>query len=129
MALTLPSYTLPPRALQIIREYSRPTTRADWRQSKPIITTYKLYHVFRRREMKSVPIRKIILRLLENIENTQWYYTYKTIRNYGLNRYYIKYALDNGIDSPNVFELDGIKNANNIYNYCSKYGVWYNDWI
>jgi hypothetical protein len=125
----LPCRALPRRALQIIREYSRPYTRPDWRKSKPIITTYKLYLVFRRREMKSGPIRKIILHLLENIENTEWYYTYKTIRNYGLNRYYIKYALDNGIDSPNVFELDGIKTANNIYNYCSKYGVWYNDWI
>lgn len=126
---SLPCRALPCRALRLIHDYSRPTTRANWRQSKPIISTYKLYHVFRRREMKSVPIRILILNLLDNIENTEWYYTYKTIRNYGLNRYYIKYALDNGMPSPNIVELDGIKNANDIYNYCSKYGLWYNDWI
>jgi hypothetical protein len=127
MSYTLPFGSLPCRALRLIHDYSQPTTRADWRNSKPIITTYKLYHVFRRREKG--PIRRLILNLLDNIENTEWYYTYKTIRNYGLNRYYIKYALDNGLPSPNILELDGIQNANDIYNYCSKYGLWYNDWI
>jgi hypothetical protein len=34
---------LPNRALLIIREYSKPRTRFNWRQSKPIITCYRLY--------------------------------------------------------------------------------------
>jgi hypothetical protein len=41
--MSLPSRVLPSRALQIISEYSKPMTRPDWRQSKPIITTYYLY--------------------------------------------------------------------------------------
>lgn len=36
---------LPFRAVSLIREYSKPLTRPDWRQSKPIITTYRLYLV------------------------------------------------------------------------------------
>ncbi len=126
---SLPCRSLPCRALCLIHDYSRPKTKANWRKSKPIITTYKLYHTFRRREMVSRPIRILILNLLENIENTEWYYIYKTIRNYGVNRYYRKYVLDNGIESPKVMDIDGIENAHNIYNYCSKYGMWYNDWI
>jgi hypothetical protein len=40
---TLPSYTLPSRALDLIHEYSRPMTKHNWRDSKPIISTYRLY--------------------------------------------------------------------------------------
>ena len=39
----LPNRILPSRALLIISEYSKPMTRPDWRQSKPLITTYYLY--------------------------------------------------------------------------------------
>lgn len=39
------SHALPFRAVSLIREYSKPLTRPDWRQSKPIITTYRLYLV------------------------------------------------------------------------------------
>ncbi len=34
---------LPSRALLLIREYSKPFTRPDWRDSKPLITRYQLY--------------------------------------------------------------------------------------
>ena len=43
----LPKNLLPKNALLLIKEYSKPLTRADWRNSKPIVTTYKLYTLFR----------------------------------------------------------------------------------
>jgi hypothetical protein len=43
MTYALPSRALPSRALYLIREYSKPITRPDWRDSKPIITKYQLY--------------------------------------------------------------------------------------
>jgi hypothetical protein len=42
MSYALPSRALPNRALYLISEYSKPMTRPDWRDSKPIITKYQL---------------------------------------------------------------------------------------
>jgi len=43
MSYALHSRALPSRALLLISEYSKPITRPDWRDSKPIITKYQLY--------------------------------------------------------------------------------------
>ena len=40
---TLPTHTLPTHVLLLIREYSKPMTRPDWRQSKPLINPYRLF--------------------------------------------------------------------------------------
>ena len=62
-------------------------TRPDWRKSKPIISTYRLYTICRKR-------KKILYRtILHNIYNTDWYYVY----------YYIRY---------HVLALDAIEHYN-----------------
>lgn len=65
---------LPCRALTIIREYSKPMTRPDWRQSKPLTTTYQLYN--------NTLIRDGLLMayLLMNIVETDWYYFHMHIK-------------------------------------------------
>ena len=70
MAQTLPSRLLPYHALRLIREYSKPMTRPDWRNSKPLTTTYQLYN--------NTLIRNGLLMayLLMNIVETDWYYLY-----------------------------------------------------
>jgi hypothetical protein len=116
------SNALPNRALLLIRDYSRPMTRPDWRQSKPIISTYKLFCVFRRRERINRKIRMITITLLENIENTEWYWTYRTIHNYGVEKYYQKCFVKYGAQyHPNI-EVDGISDA------IKKYHLFYADW-
>ena len=118
----LPNPMLPNRALLIIHEYSRPMTRPDWRKSKPIITTYKLFCVFRRRERINRKIRMKTITLLENIENTEWYWTYRTIHNYGVEKYYQKSFVKYGAQyHPNI-EVDGISDA------IKKYKLFYADW-
>jgi len=59
---------LPERTLIMIREYSKPMTRPDWRKSKPLTTTYQLYN--------NTLIRDGLLMayLLMNIVETEWYY-------------------------------------------------------
>ncbi len=59
---------LPERALIMIREYSKPMTRPDWRKCKPLTTTYQLYN--------NTLIRDGLLMayLLMNIVETDWYY-------------------------------------------------------
>ena len=61
---------LPSCALRLIREYSKPMTRPDWRNSKPLTTTYQLYN--------NTLIRNGLLMayLLMNIVETDWYYLY-----------------------------------------------------
>ncbi len=61
---------LPSNALSLIREYSKPMTRPDWRNSKPLTTTYQLYN--------NTLIRDGLLMayLLMNIVETDWYYLY-----------------------------------------------------
>ena len=64
----LPCHALPCRALDLIREYSKPITRPEWRQSKPLTTTYQLYN--------NTLVRDGLLMayLLMNIIDTEWYY-------------------------------------------------------
>jgi hypothetical protein len=105
---------LPLRVMTLINEYSKPLTRPDWRKSKPIISTYKLYCIFRRREINSPTIKLKNIRILENIENTDWYYTFTTIKNSGLDIYFRKYLYKYGVEhDPNisVFDIDGIEVA------------------
>jgi hypothetical protein len=61
---------LPSCALRLIHEYSKPMTRPDWRNSKPLTTTYQLYN--------NTLIRNGLLMayLLMNIVETDWYYLY-----------------------------------------------------
>ena len=110
------SRALPSRALILIREYSRPITRPDWRQSKPIITTYKLhFHVFKQLEVEKEKIkRRLLIAIQINIHKTEWYWTWKTIKNNGLENYYIKYFYKYGVKfdhSINIRDMDGINSA------------------
>jgi hypothetical protein len=85
--LTLRSHALPSRALLLIREYSKPLTRPDWRQSKPIITTYRLYLIVIQN------YSDLYYNLLTNIWFTDWYILYTYIKNYG-------------IDNDNILHID-----------------------
>ena len=92
----LPSYVLPYRALTLISEYSKPMTRPDWRKSKPIITTYRLY--------LSVinNYSNLCYYILSNIWLTDWYELYTYIKAYGFDNYYY-YNKNN-----NILQIDGI---------------------
>lgn len=115
----LPHPMLPNRALLLIRDYSRPMTRPDWRKSKPIITTFKLYVIFKLRR-ESVFVDNV----LNNIRRTDWYYKYNTIQQYGLQGYFRNHIYEYGIpynsDIYNIYAIDGISDAirkNNLLYY------------
>ena len=94
---SLPSHTLPSRALLLIRDYSKPCTRSEWKTSKPIITTYGLYKVLQQQEIDRLPKTPKYIALLNNIKSTEWYYAYKIINDYGQQRFYMKYIYKPGI--------------------------------
>ena len=87
---------LPCRALSLIREYSKPLTRPDWRKSKPIVTTYRLYLAVINN------YSEICYVILSNIWLTEWYQLYTYIKTYGFDNYYY-YNKNN-----NILHIDGI---------------------
>ena len=100
---------LPIRALALIREYSKPLTRPDWRKSKPIVTTYRLYlNVINN-------YSEICYYILSNIWLTDWYQLYTYIKTYGFDNYY--YYNKN----HNILQIDGIAQlAKEKYNLLNK---------
>jgi hypothetical protein len=109
---------LPFNALRIIKEYSRPLTKPDWRKSKPIITIYKLYLHSLPRNVRSYNLTLVILK---NIQQTDWYDMYNFIKIRGINSYYKR---DDKIYSSKILHIDGIQDAVDMYYKC-KQGLYY----
>jgi hypothetical protein len=108
------TYSLPSRALQIIHDFSKPVTRPDWRNSKPIITTYKLYLFILKHDIDYADLSSpdIYRRILWQISDTDWYHAYGYIRFYGLNAYI---EIMKGEEFYNMLSADGIKEAERIH--------------
>jgi hypothetical protein len=93
---SLPCPSLPYRALTLIREYSKPLTRPDWRKSKPIVSTYRLYlNVINN-------FSNLHYHILSNIWLTEWYELYTYIKTYGFDNYYYNHK------NHNILQIDGI---------------------
>ena len=76
----LPGRALPCRALTLIRAYSRPLTRPDWRFIQRV-TTFDLYeNVF----LVLRPENKLSTLIYFNILDTVWYNIYNTIKLFGI---------------------------------------------
>lgn len=120
--MELPSYacpSLPSRALSLIHEYSRPMTRPDWRNSKPIITQYKLYEHLLKHPIDNTFTKspdRLYQTTLYHIAETEWYFAFTYIRFYGIDRYIERM---NGDD--HLIYADGIPNAmefnKSLHNY------------
>ena len=113
MYQALPSRALPSRALQLIHDYSRPICKPNWKQSKPVITTYRLYlHV--KYVMCTNPtlssIKRLHLIILTNIMKTDWYHVYTYIKIFGLDRRIVDY-------SEHMINADGIEDAIHHYRW------------
>ncbi len=102
----LPGPMLPSRALLLISEYSKPLTRVDWRQSKPIITTYQMYLKLKYLiDIEFTEKELLHYRVLCNIIRTDWYYAYTYVSKYGLSMY-TRHSV-----SKHLLKMDGIEDA------------------
>jgi hypothetical protein len=105
---------LPYRALSLIREYSKPLTRPDWRESNPIMSTYKIYlytrpcHINLLRKIKFKYLCKIIFL---NIMQTDWHRLYVDIMRIGINNAAIQF----NIPIEKIIQTDGLNEANTYY--------------
>ena len=100
---------LPSIALRLISEYSKPGTRPDWRQSKPIITTFKLYKHVLENQTKLSPL---LYKLYMHIYQTWWFKIYAFIRSFGIEEdIYQRYD----INHENLMKIDGVQEALDKY--------------
>jgi hypothetical protein len=76
---------LPLRVLQLIKEYSRPITRTDWRTFDRIIdTSYFICNI----EYKYCKIKSPLYALvLKNMHASEFYTSYQYIYHYGVDSY------------------------------------------
>jgi hypothetical protein len=73
---SLPTRALPPRAVRLISEYSKPLTHPNWKKSLPIVTIFRLYLTI------SPPTSELHYIILKNINQTEWYKMYYYIHQY-----------------------------------------------
>ena len=111
----LPNSLLPLRALTLIREYSKPLTRPDWRQLKPLVSSYGIYLHTRPLIFPTVPIKikfyhlcKIIMR---NIMQTDWYNLYIVIQHIGI----YNTALQYNLPYKKISQIEGLLEADKYY--------------
>ena len=110
----LPKNLLPKNVLEIIKEYSKPMTRPNWRESNPIITTYKMYKLLHNSN-KNSNYNTLIIALCLNIIDTEWYYMFIMIT---YNGWYLELFANERFDNDynKIIKIDGIKDALNKYN-------------
>ena len=109
----LPSHALPNRALLLISGYSKPMTRPDWRQSKPVVSTYMLL-------VYSCPFTfplkprfyNLYHIILKNIMNTEWYNLYNNIQYFGMRATSINIK----IPIQELKQIHGLNEAERHYN-------------
>jgi hypothetical protein len=101
--------TLPSRALLLIREYSKPLTRPDWRTLHKI-SNYDLFYHISHSDYNATDI------IMSNIRETDWYKMYLFIEVWGIEMAAMRYNIPVG----DLININGMRYAvlhNNIMNY------------
>jgi hypothetical protein len=103
MGHSLVGRVLPCRALTLIREYSKPLTRPDWRKIHKL-SNYELYTIIKNVTMSNV---KLVLIIQRSMIDTLWYKLFGFIRIMGLE----KTCRCHNILKEELLKMDGIREA------------------
>ena len=106
MSYALPSHALPSHALRLIREYSKPLTRPDWRSLHRISNYHLLFCITN--DNISTRLLNIINR---NMQSSDWFCMFSFIELWGLTNASIRY----GIPNKELMQINGIIYAVNNY--------------
>ena len=102
----LPCSALPCRAVKLIREYSRPVTRPDWRKLRKM-TNYHLFHCITN---DNIPYRLLNI-INTNMQTSDWFCMFTFIELWGPNNASIRY----GIPTGELIRINGLIYAVNNY--------------
>ena len=102
--------SLPCRAIILIRDYSRPLTRPDWRRLHKL-SNYDLYTIIKNVSMRNV---NLVIIIQHSMIDTLWYKLFCFVRILGL----VEASISCNISQEELLKIDGIREA--ISQYKSK---------
>ncbi len=100
---------LPSRPLLLIREYSKPLTRPDWRSIRRI-SAFDIYHYVYVSLRIQTPLMEIIF---YNMQYTNWYNMYCNVQIIGLQKTSIKY----NIPVEELLRIKGMREASTYHTF------------
>jgi hypothetical protein len=103
---------LPSRALLLIREYSQPLTRPDWRTLQKM-SSFDLYSYSDLKILTPLIMTPLMELLYDNIHHTNWYNIYMTIKLSGIYKATIKYNMT----SQEILSIKGMSGAAAYYSF------------
>jgi len=83
---------LPSRALHLIRAYSKPLTRPDWRTCNCLISIEE--YIYSIQYKYYINNTRLITLISSNIDDTDFYKAYNHIYYFGIHSYILKYNVD-----------------------------------
>jgi hypothetical protein len=101
---------LPYRALLLIREYSKPLTRPDWRTCNRLIRIEEYIYTIRYRLL--IKNTKLLNLISNNIATSDFYIAFDHIYFFGIESYVLKYELN----KKDVLSNKKLNHQNNLYN-------------
>jgi hypothetical protein len=99
----MPSIVLPSSVIRLIKEYSKPLSRPDWRTLRKM-TDYKLYSIITNVIRKQV---KLVLILQINMKDSLWYNLYSFTQCWGIEGTSSHYNMS----EDELLKIDGIIEA------------------
>jgi len=101
-------HILPINVIRIIKEYSKPLTRPDWRTIRNL-TQYCLFLDIKNDIYK----KSLYFNVYKSMETTEWFYTLNYISRFGIESYINIHKKNNGISE--LLKIEGIRHAQKVY--------------
>ena len=99
---------LPINVLRLIKEYSKPVTRPDWRMIRNL-TQYRLFLDIK----NDIYTKSLYYNAYKSLETTDWFYILNYISLFGIETYINKHKKTNGISE--LLKIEGIRHAQKVY--------------
>ena len=106
----LPIITLPIHVLRLIKEYSKPVTRPNWRTIKNL-TQYRLFLNIK----NDIYNKSLYFNAYKSMEKTDWFYTLNYISRLGIETYIHTHKHDNDNLIKEILKMEGIRHAQKVY--------------
>ena len=104
----LPIHILPINALRLIKEYSKPVTRPDWRTIRHLTQ----YHLFLNIK-NDIYTKSLYYNAYKSMETTDWFYVLNYISRFGIESYIHKHKKTDDISE--LLKIEGILHAQKVY--------------
>ncbi len=99
---------MPINVIRIIKEYSKPLTRPDWRTIRNL-TQYRLFLDIK----NDICNKSLYFNAYKSMEKTDWFYTLNYISRLGIESYI--HSHNKTDDISELLKIEGIRHAQKVY--------------